>query len=210
MYTPPHFREDRLSVLHDAMRQARLATVVTLGSEGLEGSHIPVIVDPTEGPYGSIQGHLSRGNRQWRRVDPAVPALAIFMGADAYITPSWSETKSQTGKVVPTWNYVAVHAYGTIEFFDDAKQLLAVVTKLTERHEANRQEPWAVSDAPEDYVHAQLKGIIGFKLPVTRLEGKWKMSQNSSRNDRLAVIQGLNNEGGLPEAVVAKVMSGEP
>jgi transcriptional regulator len=192
------------------MRQARLATVVTLGSEGLEGSHVPVIVNPMEGPYGSIQGHLSRGNTQWRRVDPAVPALAIFMGADAYITPSWSETKSQTGKVVPTWNYVAVHAYGTIEFFDDTEQLRAVVTELTERHEADRQEPWAVSDAPEDYVHAQLKGIIGFKLSITRLEGKWKMSQNSSQNDRKVVVQGLNNEGDSPEVLVAKIMSSEP
>ena len=207
MYTPPHFREDCLSVFHDAMRHTGLATLVTFGSEGLESSHIPVIVDPAEEPYGTIYGHLSRGNAQWRRVDPAVPALAIFMGPDAYITPSWSETKSRTGKVVPTWNYVAVHAYGNIKFYDDTEQLLDVVTKLTERHEANRPEPWAVSDTPEDYLYARLKGIVGFKLPIARLEGKWKMSQNDSFEDRLGVIEGLNNEGESRASEVANIMS---
>jgi transcriptional regulator len=124
-----------------------------------------------------------------------VQALAIFQGPDAYITPSWYETKRQTGKVVPTWNYVAVHAYGTIGFFDAPDRLRDVVTRLTVRHEAERAEPWAVSDAPADFVEGMLKGIVGFELPIARLEGKWKMSQNRPAQDRAGVAAGLQAEG---------------
>lgn len=209
MYVPPAFREDRLPVLHDAIRQSRLAHLVTLGGDGLEASHVPVMLDPDQGAYGTLLGHLARGNPQWRRAAPETPALAIVMGPDAYVSPSWYETKRETGKVVPTWNYVTVHAHGSLEFFDDPAELLAVVSALTDRHEAGRPDPWAVSDAPEEFIAAQLKGIVGFRLPIARIEGKWKMSQNRNAADRTGVIAGLGGEGEAERAVAALV-PGEP
>jgi transcriptional regulator len=203
MYNPPHFKEDRVPVMHAAIRAVGLATLVTTGPDGLVASHIPLLLDPEPAPYGTLHGHLARGNPQGRQeVDGE--ALAIFLGPDAYITPSYYATKRETGKVVPTWNYVAIHAYGKLAFFDDAERLLALVTRLTRRHEAGRAAPWKVSDAPADYLRGQLKGIIGFAMPIARLEGKWKMSQNRPAEDRAGVADGLAREG---EAVVAAIVA---
>jgi len=207
MFTPPVFLEDHLPVLHDLMQQARLVSLVTMGENGLEASQVPVVFAPSDGEFGTIHGHLSRGNAQWRTADVKVPALIMFNGPDAYISPSWYATKVQTEKVVPTWNYQAVHAYGEIEFYDDAARLLDLVSRLTEKHEERRADPWAVSDAPADFIAAQLKGIVGFSLPIARLDGKSKMSQNKSGEDRHGVIQGLKTEGAEQEAMVAKIMS---
>ncbi len=193
MYIPPLFKEDRIDVLHDAIRRARLATLVTLTPEGLIASHVPMLLDPEPAPYGTLLGHLARPNPQGRGA--IGEALAIFQGPDAYITPSWYATKRATGKVVPTWNYVAIHAYGTLECFNDRERLRDIVTRLTEREEATRAEAWAVTDAPADFISGMLNGIIGFALPVTRLEGKWKMSQNRPTEDRAGVIDGLRDEG---------------
>jgi transcriptional regulator len=129
------------------------------------------------------------------------------MGPDAYVSPAWYAEKAKNGKVVPTWNYITVHAHGTIEFFDDKERLLDLVTRLTDRHESKRAEPWAVSDAPADYIQAHLKGIVGFRLPIARLEGKWKMSQNRNIEDRQGVVDGLGREGGLAESAVAGIMA---
>jgi transcriptional regulator len=131
-----------------------------------------------------LYGHLSRANPQWK-LPPLGEAMATFMGPDAYVTPSWYATKRETQKVVPTWNYIAVHAYGPVEFFEDADRLLEVVTRLTNLHEQSRAKPWAVSDAPETFIKAQLRGIVGMRLPISRIEGKWKMSQNRSAEDRV-------------------------
>jgi len=207
MYLPTQFKEESVPALHAAIRQARIGTLVTLGEDGMEASHVPMLVDPEPTPYGTLRGHVSKGNPQWRRTKADVPALAMFLGPNAYITPSWYETKRQTGKVVPTWNYVAVHAYGTVRFFEDAEPLLDIVTRLTRTHESGRAEPWAVTDAPADFIKAQLKGIVGFELPIVRLEGKWKMSQNRPAEDRTGVIEGLRREGGPAEAVVADIVS---
>ena len=206
MYVPPHFVEDDKAALHRAIRETRLATLVTLGSEGLEASHVPILLDEGEGPYGAIRGHLARANPQWRRASAETPALAMFLGPDAYVSPNWYATKRETGKVVPTWNYLAIHAYGRVEFFEDAERLRAIVTSLTQRHEGRREKPWAVSDAPEDYIQAQLRGIIGFRLPIDRLEGKWKLSQNRPEVDRRGVIEGLEGEGGALESTIAQRM----
>ncbi len=128
-------------------------------------------------------------------------------GPDAYISPAWYATKRETGKVVPTWNYVAIHAYGEVRFFEDAERLLGLVTRLTQTHEAGRREPWAVSDAPAEFIRAQLRGIVGFELPIARLEGKWKMSQNRPGEDRAGAIEGLRREGGTEEEAVAEIMA---
>lgn len=206
LYVPANFKEDRVLVLHEAIRHAGLATLVTSGPDGLIASHVPMVLDPEPAPFGKLYGHISRGNPQWRNVAAEIEALAMFVGPNAYISPSWYATKRQTGKVVPTWNYVAIHAYGKVQFFDEAERLLALVTKLTETHESRRAEPWAVSDAPEDFIRAQLKGIIGFELPIARLEGKWKMSQNRPAEDRAGVVAGLASEGGGVEQEVAEIV----
>jgi transcriptional regulator len=193
VYVPSLFNEDRIDVLHDAIRAAGLATLVTLTKDGLIASHVPLLLHPEPAPYGTLIGHLARPNPQARGA--IGEALVIFQGPDAYITPSWYATKRETGKVVPTWNYVAIHAAGPIEFFDDADRLLDVVTRLTEKHEGARPAPWAVSDAPADFVQGMLRGIVGFAIPLTRLEGKWKMSQNRPAEDRAGVVAGLAAEG---------------
>lgn len=207
MYVPPHFRENRADVLQAAIRDSGLATLVSFGSEGIEASHVPMLLDSTSGTLGTLHGHIAKANPQWRRAAAGIAALAIFLGPDAYVTPSWYATKRETGKVVPTWNYVAVHAYGELSFFEDPDRLLSLVTRLTEGREARRKEPWAVADAPADYIRGQLKGIVGFELPIARLEGKWKMSQNRPAQDRAGVIEGLTAEGAPDEAAVAEIMS---
>ena len=193
MYVPPLFSEDRIEHLHAAMRQAGLVTLVTLTPEGLIASHVPVLIDVSPAPYGTLVGHLARPNPQARCA--VGEALMIFQGPDAYITPSWYATKRETGKVVPTWNYTAVHAYGPIEFFDDPDRLLDVVTRLTEREEGRRDAPWAVSDSPAEFVQGMLRGIVGFAIPITRLQGKRKMSQNRPAEDRAGVVAGLVADG---------------
>ncbi len=204
MYVPSHFREDRVTVLHATIDRSGLATLVTAGPDGPEASHVPMLLDRGAGPLGTLYGHVARANPQWRHPDPA--GLAIFLGPDAYVTPSWYATKGRTGEVVPTWNYVAVHARGRVTFFDDEERLLDLVAKLTRRHEAPRQAPWAVSDAPPDYVRANLRAIVGFELPIAKLEGKWKMSQNRSAEDRAGVADGLEREGGASAAAVAALV----
>ena len=197
MYMPPAFNDTDRDSIFAAIRASRLANLVTATEEGPQVSPLPLLLDETEGEFGTLHGHLARANPQWRL--PVIgEALAVFMGPDAYITPSWYQTKQDTGKVVPTWNYVTVHAQGPVEFFDDADRLLAVVTRLTRLHEGQRAKPWEVSDAPPDYMAAQLRGIVGLRIPITRLEGKKKMSQNRSDADRRGVAAGLA-ESARPE-----------
>jgi transcriptional regulator len=195
LYLPTTFREDRIETIHAAITGSGIATLITLTADGLIASHVPLLLDPEPGPYGTLLGHLARANPQAKGALPGVDALAIFQGLDAYITPSWYETKRRTGKVVPTWNYQAVHAYGPISFFNDPERLRGIVTRLTKRQEAARAQPWAVTDAPEDFVQVMLKAITGFAIPITRLEGKRKMSQNRPAEDVAGVITGLEAEG---------------
>lgn len=182
MYTPPAFRDDDPA----SIRAARLANLVTATAEGLMATSLPLHLEDGEGEHGVLYGHLTKANPQWRT--PTIgDGLAIFMGPDAYVTPSWYSTKQETGKVVPTWNYVTVQASGAVEFFDDPERLLAVVTRLTQVHEPERVSPWAVSDAPADFTQAQLRGIVGLRMPISKLEDKRKMSQNRPAADRANV-----------------------
>jgi transcriptional regulator len=191
MYVPPHFQEDRVPTLHQAIRDIAFGTLVSAGPDGLIANHVPMLLDPEPAPYGTLIGHVARANPHSRVPASETETLAIFLGPNAYVTPSWYAAKREHGKVVPTWNYVAVHAYGRLEWFDDADRLLALVTRLTDTHEAALPAPWAVSDAPADFVRGMLKGIVGFALPIARLEGKWKMSQNRPAADRPGVVDGL-------------------
>jgi transcriptional regulator len=190
MYIPPAFRDEDLTSMHAAMRAAQLANFVTHTAESIVASPLPLFLDAGEGDKGVLYGHLARANPQWRATVTG-EALAIFMGPDAYVSPSWYASKATDGRVVPTYNYVTVHAYGPVEFFDDAERLLSVVTRLTNIHEKPRPNPWAVDDAPADFIKAQLRAIVGIRMPIARLVGKRKLSQNRPAQDRLRVAEGL-------------------
>src|SRR5215813_4637616 len=176
MYVPKNFEELSVPVLHELIRAHALGTLVTLTAAGLCANHIPMEIDPEPGPFGTLRGHVARANPVWRDAVNEVDALVIFSGPQLYITPSWYATKGESGKVVPTWNYAAVHAHGPLRAIDDPAWLREFVSRLTDRHEGTRAVPWQVSDAPADFVERQLGAIVGIEIPVRRLEGKWKVS----------------------------------
>jgi transcriptional regulator len=191
MYIPRHNEEKRVSVMHALIVSQPLGTLVTLGASGLFASHIPMVLENDGSQFGILRGHISRANTQWRDLVPTVDALAIFAGHQHYISPTWYPGTKEHGKEVPTWNYVVVHAYGPLQVIQDEHWLLTNVEKLTKIHEAGSPVPWNVSDAPEDFIRSQLKGIVGLELPIRRLEGKWKVSQNRTERERKGVIDGL-------------------
>lgn len=201
MYRPVAFSEDDPAVIRQMIRDARLATLVTATSEGLMATSLPMfLID--EGPHGVLYGHVARANPQWK-LPVTGEALALFSGPDAYVSPSWYASKKEHGKVVPTWNYAAVHAYGPVEFFQDENRLYEIVTRLTDLYEAPREDPWAVTDAPEGFIQALLRGIVGVRLPITRIEGQRKLSQNRSAADREGVIAGLSQSDREDDRVIA-------
>ncbi|KLK93189.1 transcriptional regulator [Microvirga vignae] len=195
MYQPPHFREDRLEVQHALIKAHPLGLLVTHGSTGLLANPTPFVLDATASPHGTLRAHLSRANPQWRDFDPDQEALVVFQGTETYITPSWYEAKREHGKVVPTWNYAIVQTYGRMRVMDGSDWLLKQITAMTSAQESTRAEPWAVNDAPADFLAAQLKGIVGVEIEITRIEGKWKVSQNRSEADRRGVATGLRTLG---------------
>jgi transcriptional regulator len=208
MYIPQHFREDRAEVLHAFIREHTLATVVTLTADGLMANHIPMILDPAAAPLGVLRGHISRANPQWRESLVETEALAIFQGPSAYISPSWYKTKDETGRVVPTYNFVVVHARGRFRAFDDAVDLERNVRELTEHHEAAFPRQWSVDDAPADFIRSQLKGIVGVEIVISGLEGKWKVSQNRPVADRAGVVEALRADGDSGHALMAECILG--
>ncbi|MGF9756930.1 FMN-binding negative transcriptional regulator [Microvirga sp. 0TCS3.31] len=191
MYQPPHFREDNREVQHALIAAHPLGLLVTLGSTGLVANPIPFVLDASASPQGTLKAHLSRANGQWQDFNPDLEALVVFQGPETYITPSWYAAKREHGKVVPTWNYAIVQAYGRMRVIDDPDWLLRQITAMTDVQEAARPEPWTVTDAPAPFVAAQLKGIVGIQIEITRIEGKWKVSQNRSEADRQGVSAGL-------------------
>jgi len=205
MYIPRHNEEKRVSVMHALIVSRPLGTLVTLGASGLFASHIPMILEDDGSQFGVLKGHISRANTQWRDFVPTVDALAIFAGHQHYITPTWYPGTYEHGKEVPTWNYVVVHAYGPLKVIQDEQWLLTNVEKLTSIHEAGSPVPWKVSDAPVDFIQSQLKGIVGLELPIRKLEGKWKVSQNRSEEEREGVIEGLAKLD-TPESLAMKAL----
>lgn len=193
MYNPASFHESRPEVLAAAIAGHPLSTLVTAGAAGLAASHIPLLYTPAEGGagFGVLRGHMARANPQWRDAVPPCAALAIFNGPQHYVSPNWYPSKHEGGKVVPTWNYVVVHAHGTLSIHDDPQWLLENVTALTDEHEASSPTPWRVSDAPPEYIQNLQKAIVGVELIIERWEGKWKLSQNRTLADREGVAAGL-------------------
>ena len=206
MYNPSGFAIKDLHELQQQIIDTRLAMVVTHGEQGLQASHLPLLFNPEQGPNGTLYGHFARGNPQWGELQNGAEALVIFAGADAYVSPGFYPSKAEHGKVVPTWNYVAVHAYGTADVFTEADRLLNLVSALTDRHEASRQQPWKVTDAPADYIDGMLKAIVGFALPIQRLEGKRKLSQNRSAADIAGVREGLAASPDVHDQALAHLM----
>ena len=192
MYNSKPHQEHDLTRLHQHMLDTRLAVLVSQGEQGLLATHLPVLVDTAEGDFGTVYAHLARANRQWQDLQHGGEALLVFPGADAYVSPGFYPSKAENPKVVPTWNYLAVHAYGPAEVIHEAETLLAIVSRLTERHEQGRDEPWKVTDAPRDYLDGMLRAIVGVRLPITRLQGARKLSQNRSEQDIAGVREGLS------------------
>ncbi|QLC73154.1 FMN-binding negative transcriptional regulator [Pseudomonas sp. LPB0260] len=209
MHTPAIFRQHDLPTLHQQMAASGLATVLSQGANGLQASHLPLLLAPEEGEFGTLYGHFARANPQWRDLEGGGEVLAVFQGPDAYVSPGWYPSKAEHGKAVPTWNYIAVHAHGRAEVFDDAERLLQLVSRLSEHHEAGRAQPWAVSDAPRDYIDAMLRAIVGFALPIQRLDGQWKLSQNRNQADRQGVHQGLTGSDAHRDRALAARMGND-
>jgi transcriptional regulator len=195
MYRPPLFREDRIEVLHALIRAHPLGTLVTAGAGGLMANHIPFLVDTTETGNGTLRAHLARANDQLVALREGAEALVVFQGPQAYVSPSWYASKAEHHKVVPTWNYAMVHAWGTPIVHDEPAWLRDQIGALTASQERRRAAPWAVEDAPEDFVASQIKAIVGVEIPILRIEGKWKVSQNRPEADQSGVVEGLREIG---------------
>jgi transcriptional regulator len=204
MYQPPHFREEDLGTQQALIRAHPLGLLVTSGASGLLANPVPFHLDAAASEKGVLRLHLARANGQWKDIRDGASVLAVFQGADSYVTPSWYATKRETGKVVPTWNYAIVQARGSARIIEDADWLLAQIGAITSQHEGNRPMPWSVEDAPEDFIRAQLKGIVGVEIDIAEIEGKWKVSQNRPVGDREGVATGLASEPGQ-EAMLSMV-----
>jgi transcriptional regulator len=202
MYLPDHFRVDDVPQMHALMRGRPFAALVSNGSSGLFASHLPTVLKD-EGAYGVIECHLARANPHWRDLAAGNEALMIFQGPQGYITPNWYPSKAETGKVVPTWNYAVVHAYGRPEALQDKDWLRRHVGELTAQQERTESQPWRLSDAPDSYIDMMTRGIVGFRFEITRLQGKWKMSQNRQEQDRDGVVSGLNTRAAGDDLEIA-------
>lgn len=191
MYLPPFNAETDRTVLHALIRARPLGSWVTQDETGLVANHVPFLLDADRGEHGTLLAHVARANPVWRGLAGGSESLVIFQGAQGYVTPSWYAAKREHGKVVPTWNYAVVHAHGVARAIDDRDRLRTLVARLTDRHEAPRAEPWRLADAPAGYIDGLLGAIVGIEIPITRLTGKWKLSQNRSLADRRGVADGL-------------------
>lgn len=210
MYVPAHFAEQRPEVLHRLMHEHPLGSLVTLEPDGLNACHIPFEIAPAsaEAPHGTLRAHIARNNPLWRNASATIDALVIFQGPQAYITPAWYAEKQASGKVVPTYNYATVHAYGPLRIIDDAAWLHALLERLTNRHEATRAQPWQLGDAPPDYIEKMLSAIIGIEIPLRRVIGSWKASQNRSGADRATIAAGLRAIGDVDSVAMAGLVAG--
>jgi transcriptional regulator len=206
MYIPSHFEETRLEALHALIHHHPLAALVTTGANGIQANHIPFMLDPKPAPFGTLRGHVARANPVWRETDPALEVLVIFQGPNAYISPNWYPSKHETGRMVPTWNYAVVHAYGHLQIFERPDWLYCHLETLVNQHEGGREHPWQIADAPKEFTGKLMNTIVGLEIQITRLEGKWKLGQNRSSADRQGAVDGLRKEGTESAEAVAALM----
>jgi transcriptional regulator len=195
MYIPKHFEEPRIEILHGLIKSYPFASLVTLADGDLLVNHMPMLLDSTAGEFGTLRCHVARANPVWKQVSTSVESVVIFQGPYSYISPSWYPAKREHGKAVPTWNYAVVHAHGYPHAVDDPKWLLAHVTEMVEMHEASQPAPWHVTDAPPDFIDSMVSAIVGIEIPITRLSGKWKVSQNRPAGDKPAIVAALEAQG---------------
>ena len=208
MYQVAAFREERIDVMHALIRAHPLAALVTGAGGILEANHLPLLIDPLPSPQGTLRGHVARANPLWRQVQKAeAEALVVFQGPQVYVTPSWYPEKRASGKVVPTWNYAVVHARGPLIIHDDRDWLRDLVSRLTRQQEAGRAQPWGIADAPADYIERMLGAIVGIEIPISRIEGKWKVSQNRADADRAGVVDGLAQSADPQARAMAALVS---
>jgi len=210
MYLPPAFAEDRLEVKHGLIRAYPLATLIVSSADGPTADLIPFVLYPDEGEHGVLRAHVARANPVWKALTAGAPVLAVFQGPEAYITPSWYEVKRITGKAVPTWNYAMVQVRGTAHTVQDPAWLRRLLEDLTKIHEAGMPDPWSIDDAPDDYIASMTRAIVGIELPITSIQGKWKVSQNREVKDRVNVAEGLRARGddGMAALVAAHITPG--
>ena len=206
MYVPKHFEESRVDVLHDLIIAHPFSTLVTMSSIDINANHIPLHLIQEAGQYGTLQGHVARANPVWSDLVNDVEALVIFQGPNSYITPSWYPTKQEHGKVVPTWNYVTVHAYGTLRVMDDPTWVKNQLESLTTQQEASFDKPWAISDAPVEFTDKMISAVVGIEILITKLTGKWKVSQNQPALNQAGVVQGLVSLGRSEATELAAVV----
>jgi len=193
MYIPATFLETRLEVMHDLIRSHPLGWLISAGEGGFSASAIPFLLEPQAGPNGTLRAHMARNNPQWRELGAGAECMILFQGEQGYITPSWYVSKHLTEQVVPTWNYIAVQAWGRPAVHEDPAWLQQAIQDLTAMHEQGRPQPWAVGDAPAEFIARQKEGIVGVEIPIARIEGKWKLSQNRNPADRAGVVTGLGD-----------------
>jgi transcriptional regulator len=205
MYRPRHFEQNDPAALRALMQSHPLATLVTQSADNLTADHVPLLYDPADGEHGTLVGHVARANPLWQHA-AAKPVLVVFGGHQAYISPNWYPGKAETHKVVPTWNYAVVHAHGVLEAVHDAGWLRALVGRLSSTHEAGMPQPWSLNDAPEDFVQQMLRAIVGIRIPVTQLVGKWKLSQNKGSDDVDALARGLETRNDAGAQALALMM----
>ncbi len=206
MYIPKQFEETRIEVLHDLMRSHPFGSLVTLGSSELIANHIPFLVDATPGPFGVLRGHVAKANPVWKEFSTTMESIVIFQGPEHYISPSWYPSKLEHGKVVPTWNYAVVHAYGFPKAIEDPNWLLNLVNDLTDLNEASQGSEWKVSDAPSDFVDKLIRAIVGIEIPIAKINGKWKMSQNLKQADRQGVVEKLESQNKYESDIMAELV----
>lgn len=193
MYTPSQFEQPRIDLMQALIANHPLATLVTNTGQALNANHIPLLLRQDGSAHGTLVGHVARANPLRKEIDSAAETLAIFHGPDCYISPNWYATKKETGKVVPTWNFVVVHAYGRLRAIEDPAWIIAQLEELTAQQEKASPAPWSVADAPADYTSRLLGAIVGIELSISRLIGKWKVSQNQPIANQLSVIEGLRS-----------------
>ncbi|MFZ6712260.1 FMN-binding negative transcriptional regulator [Undibacterium sp. TC9W] len=208
MYMPSHFAEERIEVLHALMQAHPLAALVSLQAGELEANHIPIIVSPptADAPYGVLRGHVARNNPVWQSAASGTDALVIFQGPQAYISPRWYEEKQRSGSVVPTYNYAVVHVHGPMRIVEDRQEFLRLLSDLSDNFERKFDQPWKVSDAPAEYIDRMMDMIVGIEIPIHRISGKWKTSQNKSTQDRVNMVDGLREQHDPASHALASAM----
>ena len=206
MYIPKLHEETDLSVLHDLMRSHPLGTWATQGDGEIIVNHVPFVLDPSHGPYGLLRCHVARANSVWQLFSKTVPSVVVFHGPNAYVSPSWYPSKEQHGKVVPTWNYTVVHVHGFPTIVEDQAQLITHLTELTASQEKSQAAPWQLTDAPAEFIEQMSRHIVAIEIPILRIFGKWKVSQNRSSADRVGVVVGLRASDDKPSQDMANLV----